>query len=119
MGQSAATYVKRYLDALAGPPRRQRSIRGADTVREQLNAVQAEIAATSNVIARLQLYQRAVGLEQKLIDIEAPAEDFAVVEAAFVEHVADWASARGITYDALRRAGVSPRILREAGMKPG
>jgi hypothetical protein len=61
---------------------------------------------------------------QQAIDIEAELErrggdagpDLAALEKAFVKHAKSYSDAKGISYSAWREIGVSPSVLKTAGI---
>jgi hypothetical protein len=113
MTRSAAACVKRYLELIARQPKRGTS---PEPIRTQLEAVEERIETTESVLIRLQLRQKAIDLQTSLDDFEAMHGDFEQIEADFIENVAVWAEKKGVSYEALRAAGVPAHVLRRAGM---
>ena len=66
---------------------------------------------------RLHLVQERMDLQAELAGMDGDGGDMNELEEAFVASAADYYGARrGITYAAWRAAGVSPPVLRRAGI---
>lgn len=113
MSRSSAACVKRYLELIARQPRRGAS---AAPVRKQLAQVEERLATQEDPLVRVLLHQQVLDLQEKLATIETDEGDYEQIEAEFVEHVKVWAERKGVSYAALREAGVSTQVLRHAGM---
>lgn len=111
------TAIRTYLDLLSQPKKKGRKPAGLDQTRAKLEAVSLALEGAKG-IEYLHLYQRKLDLEARLKELWRPAIDPQQAEAAFIEHVAEWAKAKNVSYAALRSAGVSAQVLRRAGMKP-
>jgi hypothetical protein len=59
--------------------------------------------------------QERLGAEAALARAEA-TEDFAALEAAFIEHAQSYSERKGISYSAWRESGVLADVLRRAGV---
>jgi ATP-dependent protease HslVU (ClpYQ) peptidase subunit len=103
--------VRRYLEALESSQTRRVD---PAKLQERLNAVMTAIVEANN-IERVRLIQERMDLERQ-IDAVGSSDDYAEVEAAAIEVLADWARDKGVSYQALREAGVPAAVLREAGM---
>ena len=116
---TAAATVKRYLDELAAPKRRERPASEAAKLRARIERTQERLKTTTSVLARLQLHQQLVELHERARATEAPpATSLYDLEQAFIEVAAGWAARKGVSYDDLRSAGVPARVLRRAGIAP-
>jgi len=114
-GRSQGRAVRVYLDALsANKPKRGRK-RTPENVQKRLAAVEEELA-TADSISRLQLVQERMDLEAELAVADGPTVDLDALEAEFVSAAAGYAERKGISYAAFRAVGVSPAVLRKAGI---
>jgi hypothetical protein len=117
-GRNYAKVVGRYLDALeANKPKRGRK-RTADSVKKRLTAVETELKDAGG-IQRLSLLQERRNLEVELAGRQASGGDIAVLERDFVKVAKPYAQRKGITYGAWREFGVSPEVLKKAGISRG
>ncbi len=115
-GRAQGRAVRRYLEALeANKPKRGRK-RTADSIKKRLERVAVELE-TADPLKRLQLTQEQLDLEAELAAADQGATvDMAALEAEFIASAADYASRKGISYGAFRSVGVSPAVLRAAGI---
>lgn len=117
-GRSQGRAVRVYLEALsANKPKRGRK-RTTESVQKRLEAVESQLL-TADPLAKLQLTQEKFNLESELQAADGPTVDLSELEAAFVEAAAGYAERKGITYAAFRAVGVSPTVLRKAGVPRG
>jgi hypothetical protein len=113
-GRAQGRAVRLYLEALeANKPKRGRK-RTSDSVKKRLDKVTAELE-TADPLKRLQLTQEQLDLEAELAAGEATV-DMAALEKGFIEAAAGYASRKGISYSAFRSVGVTPAVLRAAGI---
>jgi hypothetical protein len=114
-GRNYATVVSRYLDALeANKPKRGRK-RTVDSVKKRLTTVEAELKDAGG-IQRLALLQERRNLEVELAGRQSSGGDIADLERDFVKVAKPYAQRKGITYGAWREFGVSPDVLKKAGI---
>jgi hypothetical protein len=114
-GRSQGRAVRIYLEALnANKPKRGRK-RTPDSIKRRLDAIDADIAA-ADPLSKLQLTQERFNLEAELQAADGPTVDLAELEAGFVSAAAGYAERKGISYAAFRAVGVSPAVLRKAGV---
>jgi hypothetical protein len=114
-GRNYAKVVSRYLDALeANKPKRGRK-RTADSVKKRLTAVEAELKDAGG-IQRLALLQERRNLEVELAGRQSVGGDIADLERDFVKVAKPYAQRKGIAYGAWREFGVSPEVLKKAGI---
>jgi len=78
--------------------------------------VQGKIDAEPNPAKRVDLIQRRLDLEERLVGM-AEDVDLDSLEKEFVDAAADYSERKGITYTAWREAGVPANVLKEAGIR--
>ncbi len=117
VGRDQGRTVRRYLEALdRNRPKRGRK-RTVESVKRQLTQVQERLEM-ADPLTKLHLLQERRDLEAELADKDA-TEDVPQLEADFIEVAAEYGKRKGITYASWREAGVSPSILRKAGIARG
>jgi hypothetical protein len=114
--RSAEACVKRYLTLLE-MQRKKPTPEDMATTRRKLEVVEERIGRCKDPLARLGLHQEAINLQDEITRLEFEEGDFEQVEEEFIEHVAEWAKRKKISYRVLRTAGVSAAVLHQAGMK--
>ena len=113
-GRSQGRAVRLYLEALeANKPKRGRK-RTPESVQKRLDKIIAELP-TADPLKRLQLTQEQLDLEAELAAGESTV-DLSALEKGFIEAAAGYASRKGISYGAFRSVGVTPAVLRAAGI---
>ena len=112
-GRSEARAVRAYLDALS-----QKKPRGGNTdnLQSRVDGLAAKIEAEANSLRRLQLIQQRFNLEDRLKAASETA-DYEALEADFVGAAASYSERKGITYSTWREFGVTPAVLKAAGLK--
>lgn len=114
-GREQGRAVRRYLEALdQHRPRRGRK-RTRESVERRLAAVE-ERMEVADLLDRLHLVQERMDLQAELAGMGGDGVDINELEEAFLAVAADYGARRGITYAAWRAAGVSPTVLRRAGI---
>lgn len=114
-GRAESRTVSDYLEAIiAYAPKRGRK-RTPESIKSRLEALETEIE-DADMLTRLLLVQERMNLNDELSQLESPGVDLSAAEAAFIEIAAGYSSRRGITYSAWREIGVSPEVLRKAGI---
>ena len=114
-GRNHSRTVGRYLEALeANKPRRGRK-RTPENVKKRLATVETELKATGG-IARLSLLQERRDLEVELAGMQAGGADITGLERDFVKVAKSYSAKKGISYGAWREFGVSPEVLKKAGI---
>ena len=112
-GRDQGRAVRRYLEALEQHrPRRGRK-RTKESIERRLAAVEERLEA-AGALDRLHLVQERMDLQAELAC--GDGVDMHELEEAFVAAAADYGARRGITSAAWREAGVSPSVLRRAGI---
>ena len=112
-GRREGRAVKQYLEGL-GNRRPGRPVT-PERLREKVAGLEARIAAESDPLRALEMRQERLDVEAALARAEA-SEDFATIEAAFVEQARSYSERKGISYSAWREAGVPAEVLRRAGI---
>ena len=113
-GRSEGRAVRDYLDALrANKPKRGRK-RTAETINRRLAAIEDQLAS-ADPLGELRLVQERLNLTDELAAM-ANAVDIGAIEAAFVKVAAGYGQRHGISYAAWREVGVSPAVLKRAGI---
>ena len=116
-GRKHGNAVRAYLDALdANKPKRGRK-RTTESIQKRLGAIDAEIGS-ANRLRQLQLTQERYDLEAELGNV-GETVDLSALEKDFIESAAPYAASKGISYAAFRAVGVSPEILKAAGVSRG
>src|SRR4051812_21503748 len=117
-GRNLSRSVGRYLEALeAHKPKRGRK-RTPESVKRQLAAVQ-ESLKTATGARRLELIQQRRDLEVEMAGMSAGGPDLTALEKEFIKSAKNFSSKKGITYGTWREFGVSPEVLRKAGITRG
>jgi hypothetical protein len=113
-GREQGRAVRRYLEALeANKPKRGRK-RTADSMKKRLEKIAVDLEA-ADPLKRLQLTQEQLDLEAELAAGDTTV-DLTELENEFVAAAAGYAARKGISYNAFRSVGVSPAVLRAAGI---
>jgi hypothetical protein len=107
-GRRESAAVKAYLVSLQITKKR-----GRRPTPERVDELQAQAAAESDPLKRLELVQKRLDVEMQLA---APTVDVEALEAGFVEYAARYGERKGIAYAAWREVGVSPSVLKTAGI---
>jgi hypothetical protein len=110
-GRRQGKAVRDYLAALeaeAHAPRGRKST-------QDPAAIQAQIDTEPNPAKRLDLIQKRLDLQARLAS-ENESVDLDALEKDFTEAVKPYAERKGISYTALREAGVPAAVLKQAGV---
>src|SRR5262249_36369322 len=117
-GRNQARVVGRYLEALeAHKPKRGRK-RTPDSVKKRLSSGEGELKNAAGV-QRLSLLQERRDLEVELAGMQAGGPDLSGLEKDFVKVAKSYSAKKGISYGAWREFGVSPEVLKKAGVSRG
>lgn len=116
-GREQARAVRAYLEALdQHKPKRGRK-RTRASVTDQLAGIESKLAAATGV-ARLEALQRRRDLQKELAGFDGqPGVDLDALQSGFVRYGREYADRKGIAYQSLREFGVSPAVLKEAGIR--
>jgi hypothetical protein len=113
-GRTQGRAVRNYLDALeANKPKRGRK-RTPESIKKRLDAIEVELRS-SDPLKALNLRQERRDLQAEVAVMDEKV-DLAEVEKAFVDAAKGYGERRGISYDVWREAGVSPDVLKKAGI---
>jgi len=114
-GRQSGRAVRSYLDALEEfRPKRGRK-RTPDSIRKRLDTV-TDAIPTAAPLERLSLIQERIDLTAELETLEGAGPDLDALEADFVTHAAAYSDRKGISYAAWRELGVTPAVLKKAGI---
>jgi len=117
-GRNEARSVSRYLEALdANKPKRGRK-RTPDSVKKRLGTIEKELPSASG-LTRLTLLQERRDLEVELAGMQGTGTDLAALEKDFAKVAKAYSKRKGISYGAWREFGVSPDMLKKAGITRG
>jgi hypothetical protein len=113
-GRAESRAVSNYLEAMAAnKPKRGRK-RTPDSIKNRLEVIEAELDE-ADMLTRVNLVQERMNLLEELGAMEerVDVEEF---EGEFIKVAAKYSERRGITYAAWREIGVTPDVLKRAGV---
>lgn len=110
-GRGQGKAVRDYLAALEAESNKPRGRTPSQTPDE----IQSQIDAERDPVKRLDLIQKRLDVEERLA-AESQSTDLAALESEFVAAIKPYAERKGISYTALREAGVPAAVLKEAGV---
>ncbi len=113
-GRAQGKAVREYLSALETERKPGRRV-DASEIEVRLGKIQAEIDAQDDPAKRVELIQKRLDLEQRLVDMQ-DQPDLQDLEKAFVSAAPEYSARKGITYAAWREAGVPAAVLKAAGI---
>lgn len=114
-GRSQGKAVREYLDAVERGRSRGR-IPDKATLESQIENVQELIDAEESPAKRVELIQRRLDHEERLIQADEEP-DMDALEDAFVDACLEYSERKGISYHAWREAGVPAATLKRTGLK--
>ena len=113
-GRSEGRAVRDYLGALrATKPKRGRK-RTPDSIKKRMTAIDDQLK-TADPLGELRLIQERYDLSQELETLGSQT-DLGALEDAFVQVAASYSARQGISYAAWREVGVTPSVLKKAGV---
>jgi hypothetical protein len=116
-GRSQGRAVRRYLEAVeAHRPKRGRK-RTPDSIKKRLEKIEQELPEASP-LNRLHLIQERLDLQNELAANVAKV-DLTALENEFVDAARPYSERKGISYGAWRELGVTPAVLKRAGISRG
>jgi hypothetical protein len=116
-GRTQGRAVRNYLEALAAnKPKRGRK-RTPDSIKKRIAAIETALV-DADPLKRLELTQEQLDLQAELEGFSATV-DLSALEADFVANAKGYATRKGISYAAFRAVGVTPAVLRKAGISRG
>jgi hypothetical protein len=110
-GRRQGKAVRDYLTALQTSSSKPRGRRPAQSPEE----IQAKLDAEPDPVKRLDLIQKRLDVEERLA-AENDSRDLEALEEDFVAAVKPYAERKGLSYTALREAGVPAAVLKRAGI---
>lgn len=113
-GRAQGKAVRDYLAALESERKPGRRIDSGE-IHSRLTKVQDEINGEPDPAKRVELIQKRLDLEQRLVDLQ-DQPDVDALESAFISAAAEYSERKGITYSAWREAGVPAATLKAAGI---
>jgi len=116
-GREAGRAVRDYLAALeATNPKRGRKVT-LETLNDRLDATNEKVNQEEDPLQRLLLVQQALDLEAE-IDRRGGDNgiDLPALEKQFTKYAKAYSSSKGISYAAWREIGVTPAVLKAAGI---
>lgn len=114
-GREQGRAVREYLAALEQERKPGRPV-DREAIEAKLPEIQGRIDAEPDPAKRVELIQKRLDLEERLVELgEAP--DMDALEQAFVDAAAEYSERKGISYPAWREAGVPAAVLKQAGVK--
>lgn len=113
-GRVEGRVIRTYLDVLeANRPKRGRK-RTIESITRRLSAIKRELES-ADTVTKLRLTQERMDLEREL-KIKKANADIGKFESQFVKVARAYSTRNGITYTAWREVGVSPQVLKRAGI---
>lgn len=117
-GRSQGNAVRAYLEALAAnKPKRGRK-RTPQSIQKRLDAIEQELASADQ-LKKLQLNQEQIDLAEELSTMNEPKLDISALEKGFIANAGPYAARKQISYAAFRSVGVTPTVLKAAGIGRG
>lgn len=114
-GRAQGKAVREYLAALEQDRKAGRKL-DRPTVESLIDEVQAEVDQEPDPTKRVELIQKRLNLEQRLVELQEEP-DLEALESGFVDVAAEYSERKGISYTAWREAGVPAATLKAAGVK--
>lgn len=114
-GREQGRKVRAYLEALEQERQHGRK-QDPETLERRIREQQEKIEAEPNPAKRLEHIQKRIDLEEALA-AQSRTVDLEQLEKDFIEAIGEYAERKGITYSALREAGVPASVLKQAGVK--
>lgn len=114
-GRTQGRAVRDYLAALDADRKPGRRM-DRDTIESRIADIQNQIDAEGDPTKRVELIQKRLDLEGRLVDLQ-DEPDLEALEEGFVEAAAEYSERKGISYSAWREAGVPAAVLKRAGIR--
>lgn len=114
-GRAQGKAVREYLAALEQERKPGRKM-DRPTIESKIDEVQAAIDAEADPAKRVDLIQRRLDLEERLVNLQEEP-DLEGLEKGFIDVAAEYSDRKGISYTAWREAGVPAATLKAAGVK--
>jgi hypothetical protein len=114
-GRAQGKAVRDYLAALDQERKPGRRL-DRSTIESRIAEVQAAVDAQPDPAKRVDLIQKRLDLEERLISMQ-DEPDIDALESAFIDVAAEYSKRKGISYTAWREAGVPAATLKAAEIK--
>jgi hypothetical protein len=114
-GREQGRIVRHYLAVLEQGKKPGRKL-DKPTVEARIKDVQERIDDEPDPAKRVDLIQRRLDLEERLVSLQ-DEPDLAALEKDFVAAAAEYSYRKGISYSAWREAGVPAAALKQAGIR--
>ena len=114
-GRAQGRAVREYLAALEQEKKPGRKL-DKPTIEARIKEVQERMDAEPDPAKRVDLIQRRLDLEERLVNLQEEP-DLAALEKDFVKAAAEYSDRKGISYSAWREAGVPASALKQAGIR--
>jgi len=114
-GRAEGRIIREYLEIVeATKPRRGRK-RTPESITKRLSLITTELK-TADPVTKVRLIQERLNLRNELAGMKSKTE-VATAEQKFVKVAKKFSDRNDITYDAWREVGVSPTVLKKAGIE--
>jgi hypothetical protein len=115
VGRDDSRIVRRYLDAMTIRPGNSRH-RDPDFLRRKIKRLDDSIPEERDHLVRLSLIQQRLTAVRELEALGDEPEDLGELEEMFLAVAKRYSERKGISYQAWRTIGVTPDVLRRAGI---
>lgn len=115
-GRVQGKIVRDYLEALEQGRKPGRKL-DKETIEQRIPQVQEQIENETDPAKRLELVQRRLDLEARLVNLGGDGESLETLEEEFVKIAKEYADRRGISYTAWRELGVPPQVMKRTGIQ--
>jgi hypothetical protein len=113
-GRAEGKIIREYLEIVeATKPRRGRK-RTPESIAKRLTAINVEMRS-ADPVTKVRLVQEKLNLRSELAGMKTPAQVKAA-ETKFVKVAKSFSDRNDISFDAWREVGVSPAVLKRAGI---
>lgn len=114
-GRNEGRIIREYLEIVeATKPKRGRR-RTPESIAKRLSAITVELKS-ADPVTKVRLIQERLNLRRELAGMKTKAQ-VAAAEAKFVKVAKSFSQRNDITYDAWREFGVTPAVLKKAGIE--
>jgi len=113
-GRNEGRIIREYLEIVeATKPKRGRR-RTPEAITKRLSVITVELK-TADPVTKVRLIQERMNLRNELASMKTKTE-IAAAEARFIKVAKSFSERNDITYDAWREFGVTPAVLKRAGI---
>ena len=113
-GRNEGRIIREYLEIVeATKPKRGRR-RTPESITKRLSVITVELK-TADPVTKVRLIQERMNLRSELASMKTKTE-IAAAEARFIKVAKSFSERNDITYDAWREFGVTPAVLKRAGI---